>query len=45
MGRADPSYGREVKTCEVVGYDGVAWEEGRTIEQGKQHALYAAGRL
>lgn len=45
MGEDDPGYGREIAACEVVGYDGVAWEESRTIEQAKQNDLYRAGRL
>lgn len=45
MGSADPGHGREIAACEVVGYDGVAWEEGRAIEDAKQQALFQAGRL
>lgn len=45
MGPADPAHGREIAACEVVGYDGVVWEETRTAEQAKQQALFVAGRL
>lgn len=45
MGPRDPANGRELKACQVIGYDGVAWEEARAIESGKQHDLFRAGRL
>jgi len=35
----------ELHACEVVGYEGVAWEEAQSADQQKLRALREAGRL